>query len=170
MAARNAATFMASSLNEAVGQTVGYRIRLENKTSTNTRIEVVTEGVLTRMLQADPELSGVGLIIFDEFHERHLHADLGLALALHSQELLRDDLKILVMSATLDVQKLTTELNAPLVSSEGRSFPLELHYRAASSSHSYNYLADLCRSEERRVGKECRSGWSQYLEITKTAY
>src|SRR5690554_5504954 len=144
MAARNAATFMASSLNEAVGQTVGYRIRLENKTSTNTRIEVVTEGVLTRMLQADPELSGVGLIIFDEFHERHLHADLGLALALHSQELLRDDLKILVMSATLDVQNLTTELNAPLVSSEGRSFPLELHYRAASSSHSYNYLADLC--------------------------
>src|SRR5690554_4170287 len=102
MAARNAATFMASSLNEAVGQTVGYRIRLENKTSTNTRIEVVTEGVLTRMLQADPELSGVGLIIFDEFHERHLHADLGLALALQSQELLRDDLKILVMSATLD--------------------------------------------------------------------
>ncbi len=145
MAARNAATFMASSLNEAVGQTVGYRIRLENKTSANTRIEVVTEGVLTRMLQADPELSGVGLIIFDEFHERHLHADLGLALALHSQELLRDDLKILVMSATLDVQNLTTELNAPLVSSEGRSFPLELHYRAASnSSHSYNYLTDLC--------------------------
>src|SRR5690554_8238870 len=89
MAARNAVTYMPSSLNAAVEQTEGYRIRLENETSTNTRIEVVTEGVLTRMLQADPELNGVGLIIFDEFHERHLHADLGLALALQSQELLQ---------------------------------------------------------------------------------
>src|SRR5690554_7931621 len=96
MAARNAATFMANSLGESVGETVGYRIRLESKVSERTRIEVVTEGILTRMLQTDPELNGVGLIIFDEFHERHLHADLGLALALQSQELLRDDLKILV--------------------------------------------------------------------------
>ncbi len=141
MAARNAATFMANSLGESVGETVGYRIRLESKVSERTRIEVVTEGILTRMLQADPELNGVGLIIFDEFHERHLHADLGLALALQSQELLRDDLKILVMSATLDEQKLTTTLDAPLIHCEGRSFPLELQYRALSNNQS---LIDLC--------------------------
>lgn len=129
MAARNAATFMAQSLNEPVGETVGYRIRLEQKISTKTAIEVVTEGVLTRLLQADPELTDYGLIIFDEFHERHLHTELGLALSLQSQALLRDDLKILIMSATLDGLDLATKLNAPLIESAGQSYPLTLHYR-----------------------------------------
>ena len=101
LAARNAAHFMATSLAEEVGQTVGYRVRLDSRIGPKTRLEVVTEGVLTRMLQSDPSLEGVGLVIFDEFHERSLQADLGLALCLESQAALRDDLKLLVMSATL---------------------------------------------------------------------
>src|SRR5690606_32573140 len=118
---------------QEVGQQVGYRIRLENKVSQATRIEVVTEGVLTRLIQADPELSAYGLVIFDEFHERHLHSDLGLALCLSSQELLRDDLKLLIMSATLDGERLSEQLSAPLISSEGRSFPLTTLYRPFNS-------------------------------------
>lgn len=134
LATRNAATFMAQSLNEAVGQTVGYRIRMENKTSAATRIEVVTEGILTRMLQDDPELTGVGLIIFDEFHERNLHSDLGLALAHHCQQMLREDLKLLIMSATLDDSRLQEAFGAPLIESEGRSFPIDIQYRPAANS------------------------------------
>lgn len=134
LATRNAATFMAQSLNEAVGQTVGYRIRMENKTSAATRIEVVTEGILTRMLQDDPELTGVGLIIFDEFHERNLHSDLGLALAHHCQQILREDLKLLIMSATLDDSRLQEAFSAPLIESEGRSFPIDIQYRPAANS------------------------------------
>src|SRR5688500_14566294 len=102
LAARAAAHRMASSLGEAVGERVGYRIRFETKVTTKTRIEVVTEGILTRLLQHDPSLSGYGLVIFDEFHERNLHADLGLVLTLEGQRVLRNDLRILVMSATLD--------------------------------------------------------------------
>lgn len=126
LAARSAATFMARQLGERVGETVGYRIRLDTKVTAATRIEVVTEGVLTRMIQSDPELTGIGCIIFDEFHERSLHADLGLALALECREVLRDDLRLLVMSATLDcapVAKLMDE--CPVLSSQGRSFPVE---------------------------------------------
>ena len=131
LAARNAAHFMAASLGEQVGQQVGYRIRMDSKTGPKTRIEVVTEGVLTRMLQSDPELNGVGLVIFDEFHERSLQADLGLALCLESQSALRDDLKILVMSATLDSAATAKLLgDAPLISSAGRSYPVEIHYTA----------------------------------------
>jgi len=132
LAARNAAHFMAASLKEKVGGTVGYRIRMDSKIGPNTIIEVVTEGVLTRMLQSDPELDAVGLVIFDEFHERSLQADLGLALCLESQAALRDDLKILVMSATLDGAATARLLgDAPLVSSEGRSFPVEIHHLPA---------------------------------------
>src|SRR5690606_20229452 len=106
-----AARFMASQRDEAVGQTVGYRIRFDNQVSAATRIEVVTEGILTRMIQDDPTLGegrpdGVGAIVFDEFHERHLAADLGLALALDVQAALREDLRIVVMSATLDGERL----------------------------------------------------------------
>ena len=97
VAARSAAVFMAKQLGEDVGQTVGYRIRFENKVSANTRIEVVTEGILTRMVQDDPLLEGVGAVVFDEFHERHLSGDLGLALALDVQAELREDLRIVVM-------------------------------------------------------------------------
>src|SRR5918997_1142137 len=102
LAARAAAGFMARTLGERVGDTVGYRVRMDSRVGPRTRIEVVTEGVLTRLLHADPALDGIGLVIFDEFHERSLHADLGLALTLQTRELLRDDLRLLVMSATLD--------------------------------------------------------------------
>ncbi|WP_132985977.1 ATP-dependent helicase HrpB [Luteimonas terricola] len=128
VAARAAAGFMASSLGEDVGQTVGYRIRFENRISAATRIEVVTEGILTRMLQDDPMLEGVAALLFDEFHERHLAADLGLALALDVQTGLREDLRIVVMSATLDGERLAAHLDAPRLASAGRSHPVEVAY------------------------------------------
>ncbi|MGE3875111.1 MAG: ATP-dependent helicase HrpB [Parvibaculaceae bacterium] len=129
LAARAAASRMAQSLGEPVGQTVGYAVRLDRKVSAATRIEVVTEGILTRRLQADPALADVGLLIFDEFHERSLDGDLGLALALDAQAGLRDDLKILVMSATLDEARLSRHLgDAPVISAPGRSFPVETRY------------------------------------------
>ena len=131
VAARAAAQFMARQLGEAVGETVGYRIRFENKVSANTRIEVVTEGILTRMLQDDAMLEGVGAIVFDEFHERHLAGDLGLALALDVQAGLREDLRLVVMSATLDGERLAAFLDAPRLSSAGRSYPVVIaHYPA----------------------------------------
>ncbi|MCL7714659.1 ATP-dependent helicase HrpB [Stenotrophomonas mori] len=136
VAARSAAQYMARQLGEPVGETVGYRIRFENKVSARTRIEVVTEGILTRMLQDDPELGGhgrdrVAALLFDEFHERHLAADLGLALALDVQAGLREDLRIVVMSATLDGERLATFLDAPRLSSEGRGFPVQVgHFPA----------------------------------------
>ena len=129
LAARAAAARMAQLLGENVGETVGYRIRFETKVSARTRIEVLTEGILTRRLQRDPELEGVGLVIFDEFHERHLHADLALALCLDSQRALREDLKIIVMSATLDGQAIAALLNgAPVITSSGRLHPVTIHY------------------------------------------
>ena len=130
IAARSAASRMAQLLGESVGRRVGYQIRSEKKLSQETKILVVTEGILTRMLQNDPSLENVALILFDEFHERHLHSDLSLAFALQSQEFLREDLKIMVMSATLDTQSLQTLLNhPPLISSEGRSFPVAIEYQ-----------------------------------------
>jgi ATP-dependent helicase HrpB len=130
LAARAAARFMAASLGERVGKTVGYRVRLESRVGPQTRIEVVTEGVLTRMLQDDPALEQVGLVIFDEFHERSLQADVGLALCLDSQGALRDELRILVMSATLDSAAVARLLgDAPVLTSEGRSYPVDVRYR-----------------------------------------
>ncbi|MEO5629201.1 MAG: ATP-dependent helicase HrpB [Thermomonas sp.] len=128
VAARAAAGFMAKQLGEAVGDTVGYRIRFENKVTKNTRVLVVTEGILTRMLQDEPELAGVGAIVFDEFHERHLAGDLGLALALDVQAGLREDLRIIAMSATLDGERLASFLDAPRLSSEGRAFPVVVEH------------------------------------------
>ncbi len=129
LAARAAAKRMADTLGEAVGETVGYTVRLDRKVSARTRIEVVTEGILTRRLQTDPELKGIGLLIFDEFHERSLDGDLGLALSLDVQRGLRDDLRLLVMSATLDTAALSTHLDgAPVISTEGRMFPVGLTY------------------------------------------
>jgi len=131
LAARAAAARMSHLRNEAIGETVGYRIRFDAKVSKATRIEVLTEGILTRRLQSDPGLDGVGLVIFDEFHERHLHADLALALTLDSRRHLRPDLKVLVMSATLDGAAVSKLLgDAPIVSSEGRSYPVDLRYLA----------------------------------------
>lgn len=129
LAARAAAHWMAHSLGEEVAQTVGYRVRLDTRIGRATRIEVVTEGVLTRLLQDDPTLEGIGLLIFDEFHERSVHADLGLALALHAQQLVRPDLRILVMSATLHLAPVAHLLgDAPVIVSEGREFPVETRY------------------------------------------
>ena len=127
LAARAAAERMAETLEEALGETVGYRIRGQSQIGPNTRIEVITEGILTRMLQSDPELPGVSAIIFDEFHERSLAADLGLALAWEVRETLRNDLLLVVMSATLDAEPVAKLLgNAPIVTSAGRSYPVEI--------------------------------------------
>ncbi|AZD18206.1 ATP-dependent helicase HrpB [Pseudomonas chlororaphis] len=129
LAARAAAERLASELGEKVGETVGYRIRLDSKVGPNTRIEVVTEGILTRRLQDDPALEGVGLLIFDEFHERSLDADLALALSLNGRDLFRDEqpLKILLMSATLEGERLAGLLDdAPILRSEGRMFPVDV--------------------------------------------
>jgi ATP-dependent helicase HrpB len=131
IAARAAAARMAQLLGEAMGQTVGYRIRLDSCVGDNTRIEVITEGILTRMLQQDPGLEDVGLVVFDEFHERNLDSDLCLALALQGRTLFREGppLKLLVMSATLDETGIASLLNdAPVVSSQGRQFPIQTHY------------------------------------------
>jgi len=129
LAARAAARYMAAQYGEEVGGTVGYRMRMETRVGPGTKIEVVTEGVLTRMIQSDPALDGVGLVIFDEFHERSLHADLGLALTLQSQSLLREDLRLLVMSATLNGEAIAALLgDAPIVTSRGRSYPVETRY------------------------------------------
>ncbi|GAB2950989.1 ATP-dependent helicase HrpB [Hymenobacter coalescens] len=128
LAARAAATRMAQLLGEPVGQTVGYRVRLENKVSARTRIEVVTEGILTRLVQDDPALEGVAAVLFDEFHERSLQADLGLALTLDAQQVLRPDLRLLVMSATLDAARMGAWLQAPVVTSEGRLHPVDTQY------------------------------------------
>ncbi|MFD1747287.1 ATP-dependent helicase HrpB [Rhizobium helianthi] len=130
LAARAAAARMASLLGEDVGRTVGYRMRLDNRISGATRIEVVTEGVFARMILDDPELSGISAILFDEFHERSLDADFGLALALDTQSALREDLRIVVMSATLDVDRIGQLMDqAQVVRSEGRAFPIDLRYR-----------------------------------------
>ncbi|AQQ67785.1 ATP-dependent helicase HrpB [Microbulbifer agarilyticus] len=129
LAARSAAARMADLLGEPVGKTVGYQIRAERKYGRDTRILVVTEGILTRLLQSDPELTDTALVIFDEFHERNLQGDLALALCLQSQEVLREDLKLLVMSATLDAEAVAGLLGeAPVITSEGRAFPVDITY------------------------------------------
>ena len=129
IAARAVAMRMAALLGESIGHTVGFRTRLETRVGRETRIEVVTEGILTRMLQEDSALAGIGCVIFDEFHERSLNADLGLALCIESRENLREDLRLLVMSATLDLKPLVRLLgDAPIVSAQGRSFEVTTHY------------------------------------------
>jgi ATP-dependent helicase HrpB len=135
IAVRNIAAYLASQLGEPVGRTVGYRIRGEVKVTNNTRLEIVTEGILTRMLQNQPELLDVGLVIFDEFHERSVHADFSLALCIEVQQALRDDLRLLVMSATLDVVALRALLpEAKLLESQGKSYPVNIVYQADNSS------------------------------------
>ena len=141
VAARAAANFMARQRGEDVGGTVGYRIRFENRVSASTRIEVVTEGILTRMLQDDPMLESVGALLFDEFHERHLSADLGLALALDVQAGLREDLRIVVMSATLDGERLADFLGAPRLSSAGRSYPVSIAHFASRRDEAAEHQA-----------------------------
>lgn len=132
LAARSIATRMAFLLGEEVGQTVGYRIRFENRTSEKTIIEVLTEGILTRMLHGDNTLQGVGAVIFDEFHERSIYADVAMALCREAQQRLRPDLRILVMSATLNMPQLTELLKAPVAKSDGKQYPVEIIYTGAA--------------------------------------
>lgn len=141
LAARTAARFMSQTLGEAVGHTVGYRVRLDSKVGPHTRIEIVTEGILTRMLQEDPALTEIGVVIFDEFHERSLQADLGLALCRDCQQGLREDLRILVMSATLDGVRVAQVLgDAPVVSSQGKSFPVMQRYQAVAANPAREFV------------------------------
>lgn len=128
LAAKTIAMRMADLWGDKVGETIGYRVRFENRVSATTRIEVVTEGILTRMLHTDNALEGVGLVIFDEFHERSIHADVAMALCREAQQILRPDLRIMVMSATLNMPQLTSLLKAPVAVSEGRQFPVEVFY------------------------------------------
>ena len=132
LAAKTIATRMADLLGEQIGESVGFRIRFENRVGPNTQIEVVTEGILTRMIQQDNGLEGVGLVIFDEFHERSIHADVAMALCREAQQILRPDLRIMVMSATLDMPELSAMLNASVVISEGRQYPVEINYSGES--------------------------------------
>ena len=138
---RNLAQYMAGVLGEQVGDTVGYRIRGESKVSASTRLEIITEGILSRMIQSDPELAGVAVIIFDEFHERSIHSDFGLALALEVQAGLRDDLRLMIMSATLDTAPIASLLaqHSPVptaqLASEGRSFPVTVNYTKEVLAH-----------------------------------
>jgi len=139
IAARAAAEFMAAQRGETVGETVGYRIRFEAKVSARTRIEVVTDGILTRMIQGDAELADVGAILFDEFHERHLHGDLGAALALDIQASLRPDLRLLIMSATLDGERIARWFDAPRLTSAGRSYAVRIEYPPAKASEDWPF-------------------------------
>src|SRR5271155_5009778 len=140
LAARAAAARMAASLGEKVGETIGLRVRLHSLVSARTRIEVVTEGVFARMILDDPSLEGVAGVLFDEFHERSLDADLGLALALDAQQGLREDLRLLIMSATLDGARVRALIGqspddlAPLIEAEGRAYPVETRYVGRSQS------------------------------------
>ncbi|MDA8518108.1 ATP-dependent helicase HrpB [Citrobacter sp. Igbk 16] len=148
LAARNVAQRLAESLNEKPGETVGYRMRAQSCIGPQTRLEVVTEGVLTRMIQRDPELQGVGLVILDEFHERSLQTDLALALLLDVQQGLRDDLKLLIMSATLDNGRLQQLLpEAPTLVSEGRAFPVERRYQPLATHLRFDEAVAIATAE-----------------------
>ena len=154
LATRRSADYMARLLGEQCGETVGYRIRSESRVGRKTRIEVVTEGILTRMIQENPELPDIGLLIFDEYHERSIHADLGLALAIDVQQNLRDDLRILLMSATMDGAAVSSLLgNAPVLQSKGRAFPVETRYLRLPLGGNYekkipDIVAETLREEE----------------------
>jgi len=146
VATRASAERMAQMLGEKTGETVGYRVRGEAVVGPNTRIEVVTEGILTRMLQSDPELPGIGTVIFDEFHERALTADLGLALVLEARATLRPDLALIVMSATLDAAPVAALLgDAPIITAEGRAFPVEARYLSRPRGPGADRFDTLCR-------------------------
>ncbi|TNF18198.1 MAG: ATP-dependent helicase HrpB [Rhodobacteraceae bacterium] len=163
LAARAAAERMADTLGEPVGARIGYRIRGESRTSRGTRIEVVTEGILTRMIQSDPELSGVGAVIFDEFHERSLNADLGLALCLEIAGALRDDLCLVVMSATLDAAPVAALMgDAPVVTSQGRAFPVETRWLDRPPPPRQR-LAETCAELVERAVRETTGGVLVFL-------
>ncbi len=164
LAATNAARYMASLRKEAVGETIGYAIRYERKIGPTTQLEVMTEGLLVRRLQSDPELAGVGLVIFDEFHERSLQADLALALCRDVQQGLRDDLCILIMSATLDAEPLARLLNdCPIVSTTGRSFPVTIEHLSEATQYR---IAEATALGIRRALKETQGDILAFLPGT----
>ena len=171
LAARAAAGRMADLLGERVGETVGYRMRLDNRVSARTRIEVVTEGVFARMVLDDPELTGIAAVLFDEFHERSLDADFGLALALDVQAALREDLRILVMSATLDIERVAALLdNPPVIASEGRSFPVDVRYQDRPAGERIeDGIARAIRDAHRSEGGSILAFLPGQAEITRTA-
>jgi ATP-dependent helicase HrpB len=152
LAARSVAMRMSDMRNESVGDTVGYRVRFDSRVGKRTRLEVVTEGILTRFLQHDNSLEDVGLLIFDEFHERSLQADLALTLSLQVHEILRPDLRILIMSATLDGELLTEKLKAPVVKSTGRQYPVTLHYVPPNEQTSIAHQVTTCIRKAIREG------------------
>jgi len=155
LAAKNIAYYIASLLNEEVGKSIGYRMRGESRVGKGCKLEIVTEGVLTRLLQNDPELMGVDLLIFDEFHERNLQGDLGLALALDVQAGLRDSLKLLIMSATLDNSQLQEKLpDAHFISSQGRNYPIEIVYQNDLKINKHNIVAELVKLTERAFNEQ----------------
>lgn len=144
LAVRSIARYLAKQLDEKVGERIGYQVRNERVISKQTQLEIVTEGILTRRIQSDPELSDVALVIFDEFHERSLHADLALSLCVDIQSALRDDLKLLVMSATIDSEQVSRFLNdAPVLRSEGSSYPVETHYASQTIAANAHFRRDL---------------------------
>lgn len=151
LAAKTIAMRMADLMGEEVGKTIGYRVRFENRVSANTQLEVLTEGILTRMLHDDNALEGVGLVIFDEFHERSIHADVALALCREAQQVLRPDLRILIMSATLNLPLLSGLLQAPVIESKGRQYPVEIRYTGTQDEM---MLAELTAREVVKASQE----------------
>ena len=162
LAARSIAERMANLLGEKVGQTVGYRIRFENRTSEETQIEVITEGILTRMLQSDNTLDGIGLVVFDEFHERSIHADVALALCREAQQVLREDLRILIMSATLNMPQLTYLLKSEAVVSKGRQYPVEINYEGDTDAF---VMAELCAKTIQKALKNMMAIYSLFSQV-----
>lgn len=150
LAARTIAERMSWFLSQPVGEQVGYRIRFDNKTSEDTKIEVLTEGILTRMIQSDNALEGVGLVVFDEFHERSIHADVALALCREAQQVLRPDLRIMIMSATLNMPQLSQLLQAPTAMSKGRMYPVDIHYEGDADEH---LISEMCAQAIRKAVK-----------------
>ncbi|HWA21741.1 MAG TPA: ATP-dependent helicase HrpB [Caulobacterales bacterium] len=170
LAARAAAARMAAERGEPVGRTIGFRVRLESRVSGETRIEIVTEGVFTRMILDDPSLRGIAAVIFDEFHERSLEGDLGLALALDAQAGLREDLRLLVMSATLDAARVAALMDdAPVLRAEGRMFPITTRYRGRGQRPIEDQMADAARAALREEGGSLLCFLPGAREIERTA-
>ena len=142
VAAKSIAHYLAKQLGEKVGERVGYQVKNDRKVSSNTVLEIVTEGILTRRLQSDPELNDIGLIIFDEFHERSIHSDLALMLALEVQQTIREDLKLLVMSATIDTQAISSYLdNASIIQCPGRAYPVSVEHANTGNNQDHRFLS-----------------------------
>ncbi|HAQ77401.1 MAG TPA: ATP-dependent helicase HrpB, partial [Hyphomonas sp.] len=169
IAARMAAQQMANSLGEKLGQSVGLTTRVDRKVSAATRVEVITDGLFTRRILSDPELAGVGAVIFDEFHERRLNSDLGLTLAMEAQGALRDDLRILIMSATLDTEKVSSVLGAPVVESQGRQYPVESKYLGRSQDRIEDRMAAAVRKALREEEGSILAFLPGAREIQRTA-